>query len=179
MNFTKIFQLLIEFFNREEIGKELPTRARRKVSTGDVIVSSIEGSLSSIALITKEYNNVLCSTGFYVINSESYNSETLLCLLKSIAGQMQLKKGCTGTILTAINKDEFSRIILPQISDQTQETIKDKITSAYKNRTKSKQLLEIAKQGVEMAIEQDEETAEEWIKMQVDNLDINLNGEEL
>jgi hypothetical protein len=49
-------------------GKDLPTRARRKVETGDVIVSSIEGSLSSIALTGEEYNKALCSTGFYVIN---------------------------------------------------------------------------------------------------------------
>ena len=91
----------------EELGKELPIRARRMVSTGDVIVSSIEGSLSGIALITEEFNNAFCSTGFYLINSEFYNSETLLCLAKSVVGQMQLKKGCNGTILTSINKDEF------------------------------------------------------------------------
>ena len=80
---------------------------------------------------------------------------------------MQLKKGCNGTILTAINKDEFSKIILPKIPEQIQQTIKNKISLVYETRAKSKQLLEIAKRGVEMAIEQDEETAEEWIKMQV------------
>ena len=151
----------------EEVGKELPTRARRIVSAGDVIVSSIEGSLSSVALITEEFNKALCSTGFYVINSKFYNSETLFCLTKSLVGQMQLKKGCNGTILTAINKDEFSKIILPKIPEQIQQTIKNKISLVYETRAKSKQLLEIAKRGVEMAIEQDEETAEEWIKMQV------------
>jgi type I restriction enzyme S subunit/type I restriction enzyme M protein len=44
-------------------GKELPTRARRLVNTNDVIISSIEGSLDSCALVT-EYDNTLCSTGF-------------------------------------------------------------------------------------------------------------------
>lgn len=32
-------------------GENLPNRARCKVATGDVIVSSIEGSLNSVALI--------------------------------------------------------------------------------------------------------------------------------
>lgn len=41
-------------------GRELPTRARQQVSTGDVIVSSIEDSLSSIALITDEFHGGLC-----------------------------------------------------------------------------------------------------------------------
>ncbi len=41
-------------------GQNLLTRARRKVNTSDIIVSSIEGSLSSIAIIEAEYNNSLC-----------------------------------------------------------------------------------------------------------------------
>ena len=63
-------------------------RARRIVLNENIIVSSIEGSLSSIALIEKEYDNTLCSTGFYVINSKSLNSEILLVLLRSIIGQL-------------------------------------------------------------------------------------------
>ena len=101
-----------------EQGQDLPSRARRKVATGDVIVSSIEGSLDSIALIDEEYDQALCSTGFYVVNSQAFNSETLLVLLKSIVGQLQLKKGCSGTILTAINKDEFGKVILPIIVEE-------------------------------------------------------------
>ncbi len=38
----------------KDLGKNLPSRARRKVNTRDVIISSIEGNLSSCALITKE-----------------------------------------------------------------------------------------------------------------------------
>ena len=103
-----------------EQGEDLPTRARRKVATGDVIVSSIEGSLGSIALITEEYDRALCSTGFHVVQSDVLNSETLLVLLKSRVGQLQLKKGCSGTILTAINRDEFSRIVVPLIEADKQ-----------------------------------------------------------
>jgi hypothetical protein len=80
---------------------------------------------------------------------------------------MQLKKGCNGTILTAINKDEFSRIILPKISDQIQQAIKKKISLVYETRAKSKHLIEIAKRGIEMAIEQDEKTAAEWINQNI------------
>jgi type I restriction enzyme S subunit len=100
----------------EARGAELPSRARRRVKTGDVIVSSIEGSLSSSALITEEYNNALCSTGFYVINSNVFNAATLLCLMKSHIGLQQLERGCSGTILTAINKSEFMNLALPKDS---------------------------------------------------------------
>ena len=108
-------------------GSDLPSRARRKVAAGDVIVSSIEGSLNSIAMIGDEYDGALCSTGFHVVNSEAFNSETLLVLLKSIAGQLQLKKGCSGTILTAINKDEFRKVVLPIVSADVQAEIQRKV----------------------------------------------------
>ena len=108
-------------------GANLPTRARRKVTTGDVIVSSVEGSLDSIALITEEYDNALCSTGFYVIDSETLKPGILLALLKSKIGQLQLKRGCSGTILTAINKEEFRNIILPIVAcaEQVEQLICD------------------------------------------------------
>ena len=67
----------------ENFGNELPSRARRKVQKGDLIVSSIEGSLESIALITEAWENALCSTGFFAINSGEINSETVLVLLKA------------------------------------------------------------------------------------------------
>jgi len=146
-----------------EEGQNLPTRARRKVAKGNVIVSSIEGSLSCIALIEKEYNQALCSTGFHVINSKSYNSETLLILLKSIVGQLQLKKACSGTILTAINKDEFGKIIFPNIDESKQNQIQQKVTESFAFRKQSKYLLECTKKAVEMVIKQDEKIAMSWL----------------
>lgn len=157
-----------------DFGCNLPTRARRIVSTGDVIVSSIEGSLDSVALITSENNSSLCSTGFYVINSSSLNSETLFCLMKSEFIQMQLKRGCSGTILTAINKDEFENITLPKINNNVQIQIKDNIQEMYKLKQQSKQLLEIAKRGVEIAIEQDEDIATSWINQELQKIGVEL-----
>ena len=147
-----------------EKGEDLPTRARRKVVAGDVIVSSIEGSLESIALITGEYDNALCSTGFYIVQSDMLNSETLLVFLKSSIGQLQLKKGCSGTILTAINKEEFSKIAVPKIKEQKQTEIKQKVVESFNLRKYAKDLLENAKRAVEIAIEQDEQTAINWLK---------------
>ena len=147
-----------------ERGKDLPTRARRKVAAGDVIVSSIEGSLESIALITEEYDNALCSTGFHVVQSDVLNSKVLLVLLKSIVGQLQLKKGCSGTILTAINKTEFSKIAIPKIREQKQAEIEQKVIESFNLRKDAKALLEDAKHAVEIAIEQDEQAAIDWLE---------------
>ena len=147
-----------------EQGQDLPSRARCKVNAGDVIVSSVEGSLESIALITEEYDSALCSTGFHAIKSAMLNSETLLVFLKSSVGQLQLKKGCSGTILTAINRDEFGRIVIPFIKADKQFEIRQKVIESFNLRKHAKDLLECAKRAVEIAIEQDEQTAIDWLE---------------
>lgn len=145
------------------LGEELPTRARRKVETNDVIISSIEGSLESCALVTSEYDNALCSTGFFIVNSKKLNSETLLVLFKSKPMQALLKKGCSGTILTAISKTELEQIPIPLIDIEIQNKIKALISESFEMRKESEHLLEVAKTAVEIAIEQDETTAIQYI----------------
>ncbi len=145
-------------------GSELPTRARRMVKKGDVIVSSIEGSLDSCALITEDYDEALCSTGFYVVRSTFYNPETLLVLFKSKPFQMLMKKGCSGTILTAISKNEIDKIQLPLIDKSIQSRLSTFIQESFALRHESERLLEVAKKAVEIAISENEETALEYIQ---------------
>ena len=145
-------------------GQDLPSRARCKVNIGDVIASSIEGSLESIALVTEEYDNALCSTGFHAINSDVLNTETLLVFLKSSVGQLQLKKGCSGTILTATNKEEFGRIVVPFITADKQAEIQQKVIESFSLRKRAKDLLECAKRAVEISVEKDEQTAIDWLE---------------
>ena len=147
-----------------EKGKNLPNRAKRIVSKGDVVISSIEGSLSKIALIDQEYDKAICSNGFYVINSTKLNSETILLLMKSIVGQLQLKKGCSGMILNSISKDEFYKIAFPILDTNIQAQIQNAVTESLSLYNRSKKLLEYSKHTVEKAIEQDEKSALAWLK---------------
>lgn len=147
-----------------EYGSDLPSRARRKVNTGDVIVSSIEGSLQSCAVITEEYNNSLCSNGFYVLAPKMISAETSLILFKSAPIQQLMKKVCSGTILTAMNKDEFVNIPIPIIAEDIQQQITDKVQKSFELRAESKRLLGLAKTAVEIAIEQGEQKALELLK---------------
>ena len=150
-----------------QYGAELPTRARRVVKSGQILVASVEGSMQSCALITDEYDGALCSTGFYVLDSDKMNAETLLVLFKSEPIQTLMKQRCSGTILTAISKDELLSMPLPLVDARIQEGIAAKVQEAFALRKQAKQLLEYAKQGVEMAIEQGEDAALRWLNDQV------------
>lgn len=134
------------------IGAELPSRARRLVHTNDLIVSSIEGSLQSVALVTDEYDKAICSTGFYVVNSKTINPETLLVLFKSEPVQNLLKQGCSGTILTAIGRNELQNIVMPKIRKEVQSEIATYVQKSISLRNEAKQLLENAKLKVESKI---------------------------
>lgn len=105
-----------------------------------------------------------------MIDSDNYNSETLLVLLKSQPIQMLLKRGCSGTILTNITKDEFEKIPLPDVSIPKQKIVKEKVSNAFLLRDKSKELLKCAKTAVEMAIEQNEATAIAWLEGKIEEL---------
>ncbi len=148
----------------KELGGNLPSRARRLVKTDDVIVSSIEGSLTKCALVTEQYDNSLCSTGFYVIKSKEILPEVLLLIFKSAPFQELMKKRCSGTILTAISSDELKTIPIPILPMDTQKELVKQIQQSFKLRQESSKLIDIAKQAVEIAIEQDEQTAMKFIK---------------
>lgn len=135
------------------LGADLPSRARRMVHEGDVVVSSVEGSLASCALVPDEYEGALCSTGFYVLRSERLNPETLLTLFKSLPVMEMMRRGCSGTILTAIARQELERVPLPLIRSEVQEEIAAHVRRSFALQSEAKRLLDEAKLTVEQAIE--------------------------
>ena len=48
-------------------GKEAPSRARKIIETSDVIFATVRPTLMRIALITEDFNNEICSTGYCVL----------------------------------------------------------------------------------------------------------------
>lgn len=153
-------------------GALLPSRARRKVKAGQIVISSVEGSLQSCAIITNDFDECLCSTGFYVLGSEYINPETLLVLFKSEVMQALMKQRCSGTILSGITKDELLSMPLPKIDEKLQKDIAANVQESFALRYQSKLLLDYAKQAVEMAIEQGENAALAWLKLTVSDLEV-------
>ena len=137
----------------QQKGEFLPSRARRIISKNNVIISSLEGSLNSCALVEEDYDGALCSTGFYVLKSNVLNPETLLVMFKSPLIKDLMKKGCSGTILTAIGRQELERVSIPLILPEIQEEIAKHVQNSIALRKESLQLLEDAKLTVEEAIQ--------------------------
>lgn len=137
----------------QQQGRNLPTRARRKVCKGDIVVSSVEGSLDSCAFVDEEFDGALCSTGFYVLRSKVLNPETLLVLFKLPFIKELMKKGCSGAILAAISRQELERIPLPIVRMEVQDEIAQYVQRSFSLRKEALQQLESARLTVEDVIQ--------------------------
>jgi len=137
----------------KELGKDLPTRARRLVKKGEIILSSISGSIETSAIIGKEHENFIASNGFYVFKSNRLNPETLLIIFKSQIMIELLQRISKGAILGGYDLTAFEKIKIPLIKPQIQTQIAEKIQESHKLRKESKELLEEAKRKVEEEIE--------------------------
>jgi len=146
-------------------GQEAPSRARRILKKNDVIVSSVEGSLEKVALVDKEHDGCLASTGFFQFRPLKILPEVLLILSRTPVLQSQLKKKCSGTILTAIPKKSLDDIVIPLLPLSTQQEIASLIQKSHEARKKAKELLSAAKKAVEIAIEKGENDASNYLSL--------------
>jgi len=137
----------------EVSGNEAPSRAKRVLKASDVIFSSVEGSLGKVALVGKEQEGYLASSGFFQFRSKDILPEVLLVLAKSFVLQMQFEKETAGTILTAVPREAVKNIFVPKIEKTAQQRIADLAQKSHEAHLKAKQLLEEAKNKVESLIE--------------------------
>lgn len=141
----------------------VPSRAKRQVLSGDLLLSTIEGSLDKIALISENENGYIASSGFLQIRPKNCTNEFLLVYFKSVFGQQQLKKICGGSILSAIQTRLLDYIEIPIIDKKIEKEITTLVQQSHQLRRESKRLLEVAKKTVEIAIEESEEKAMQYL----------------
>ena len=52
-------------------GKDAPSRARRLVRSGDILFATIRPTLRRVAIVPDEFDNQVCSTGYFVLRAQS------------------------------------------------------------------------------------------------------------
>jgi restriction endonuclease S subunit len=145
-------------------GKDAPSRARMLLRAGDVVASTVEGSLDKVALVSEEYQGAIGSTGFFVLRPITVQSGYLLALVKSLIVREQMHCEASGTILAAVTAKSLQNIIVPNIPHEKQKEIAQLVEKSHAARREAKALLEKAKRAVEIAIEEGEDKAMEFLK---------------
>ncbi|MBE9080197.1 N-6 DNA methylase [Romeria aff. gracilis LEGE 07310] len=173
-NYIEIGNLSGEGFANSEVVamEEAPSRAQWIVETNDVITSAVRPIRRLSALIEPEQNNYICSSGFAVLKPTQIEPEVLLVYLRSPIVYEILDLHTTASMYPAISTEDLLNIPITLPKETTRQKIAEKVRESRKAREQSKQLLEIAKTGVERAIETDEATATTWINEQLEVLNI-------
>lgn len=144
----------IENFS-EIIGAEAPSRARMLLKANSIVLSSLKGSLRSVAIVPPELDNAIGTTGFFVLeaNEEIINKESLWWILRSDICQRQLEQIASGAIMPAINEWELKQLKVPIPPLEIQKEIKTKVEEIQRLRKEANRLVERAIEQVEKIIE--------------------------
>ncbi len=104
---------------------EAPTRARKKVSPDDIIVSLTRPHHGSIALLDSTFDGCIASTGFAVVREveKRIHREYLWCILRSPICLRQLLQRSSGGSYPAITETELKNIMVPIPDMDTQDHI--------------------------------------------------------
>lgn len=97
-----------------------PSRARRKVKSGDVLVSTVRTYLEAVAGISEKEQNCIASTGFAVIRPKTVDSGFAKYYMISPYFIGEVVSRSTGVSYPAINSSELTKIPIsfPPIKEQ-------------------------------------------------------------
>lgn len=121
-------------------GKDAPSRARKIINTGDVLVSLTRPNLNAVALVPSGLDNQIASTGFEVIKSLLVDSRYIFALTRSkdfidsISGLVQ------GALYPAAKSSDVQAYKFPLPPLAEQKVIADKLDTllAQVEATKSR-----------------------------------------
>lgn len=129
------------------LGKDAPSRARKLIRTNDVIFATVRPTHSRVALITEEYDEQVCSTGYFVLRAKDFLSNNFVFyFLLTYGFNKQMEKLQKGASYPAVNDSDVKGIIIPfPKSIKEQQTIVQKLDSLS---TETKKLEAIYQQKI-------------------------------
>ena len=100
--------------------------------------------------------------------TEQINNEYLTLVLNSMLTKEQVNRDVGGSVILHWRPEQVKETVIPILPEEKQTKIQQQVTESVNLRKQSQHLLKCAKRAVEMAIEQDEKTAINWLKNETD-----------
>lgn len=158
---------LSDIEDEQKFLKASPNQGMFLLKNGDVLISSIGfGSIGKIQVFDKQDKYATVSE-VTVIRQKQVNPYYLHFFLACPAGQLQINHYITGaTGQLHLYPKDVERILVPIVSQELELKLENHFKTSRQLKQQAHNQLEIAKRGVEMAIEQDEGTALAWMSAQ-------------
>ena len=96
--------------------------------------------------------------------TDRINNEYLTLVLNSILTQEQVNRDVGGSVILHWRPDQVAGTVIPILPQDKQVAIQEKVIESSCLRKHAKDLLEHAKRVVEIAIEQNEQAAIDWLE---------------
>lgn len=95
------------------LGNDAPSRARKLVRTNDVIFATVRPTHSRVALISEEYDEQVCSTGYFVLRAKEFLCNNLVYyFLLTYSFNKQMEKLQKGASYPAVTDSEVKGIYI-------------------------------------------------------------------
>ena len=164
--------------NQQYVGDDLYRTKQKYQPKQREILLSKDGTPGIAYYLKDEPERMIPSGGILrlKVNDESKVSpEYLTLVLNSVIVQKQIERDVGGSIINHWLVDQVKKTLIPVLPVAKQKEIADTVNESFSNRELSKQLLEIAKRGVELAIEKDEHQAQKWIDEKLNRIGITIS----
>lgn len=92
---------------------EAPSRARKRVHAGDLLVSTVRPERRTIGVVPDELDGAICSTGFAVLRSNSMDPMLLAALLQTNFATQQILRNNIGIAYPAVSEECLLDVYLP------------------------------------------------------------------
>ena len=156
------FEITQEKYISEELYAELTEHQPKQ---GEILLS--KDATPGIAYYLRETPEKMIPAGGILrlkSKTDEIGNEYLTLVLNSILTQEQINRDVGGSVILHWRPDQVARTVIPILHQEKQAEIQQKVIESFNLRKHAKALLEHAKRTVEIAIEQDEQTALDWLE---------------
>lgn len=111
---------LFDISTSHQIFRTAPSRARRIVSKGDVVISTVRPNLQGFFLVKEDKKDLIASTGFAVLTPTECDSQYLLSCFFSQIVSKQFYSLMVGSNYPAVNSSDVAKLKLavPPLAEQ-------------------------------------------------------------
>jgi len=164
------FELTEEKYISEKLYQKIKQHQPNK---GEILFSK-DASPGTAYYLNESPQKMIPSGGILRLKNKSgkINNEYLTLVLNSILTKEQVNRDVGGSVILHWRPDQVKETAIPILSEAKQAQIQQKVTESFNLRKQSKHLLGCSKRAVEMAIEQDEQTAINWLEDETKKIQI-------
>ncbi len=155
----------LDISNAIHIPKQDINLSVKDIAVENDILISMSGTIGNSCKIPKGVKAVI-NQRIMRVTPKNYNNEVLPLIINSQIGNLQLNQIGTGGVQTNISSNDIKNILIPVLTENSQQQIADLVEKSFSLKAQSEQLLKTAKNAVEIAIEENEEIAMEYLKQE-------------